>query len=155
MSSDQASGAVSKSIVVERGVAHVFRVWTEQIAEWWPPGHSKSRDPNTRVFIEPRPGGRFYERTPEGDEHDWGHVEVYDPLHRLDLLWYMGSGPDRPSRVSVRFVTLSDEATRIEVTHRGPELLGELWGARKGVFAGAWEAVLEALAGYVAPRLAG
>lgn len=65
-------------IVVEFEVsctpAHAFRVWTHDGPSWWPPSHSVSTDPDLAVVFEPRPGGRIFERTPDGTEHDWGEV---------------------------------------------------------------------------------
>jgi hypothetical protein len=53
--------------------AHAFSVWAERTALWWPPGHSVSGAP-VHVGFEPRPGGRIFERTADGTEHDWGEV---------------------------------------------------------------------------------
>ena len=51
-----------------------FALWAEQTSRWWPHGHSVSGEPGLTVTFEPRPGGRIFERTPEGVEHDWGEV---------------------------------------------------------------------------------
>ncbi|MGF1473922.1 MAG: SRPBCC domain-containing protein [Rubrobacteraceae bacterium] len=148
MSGRREPEAVTKSIVVRRNAPHVFRLWTEQIDAWWPTGHSMSRDPDTRVVLECKPGGRFYERTPDGDEYYWGEVERWEPPHHLTLAWYMGSGQEKPSRVAMQFVPLADGATRVEVVHRGPELLGGLWESRQEIFSGSWERILSALSRY-------
>jgi hypothetical protein len=60
---------------------HAFAVWATRTSLWWPHGHSVSAEPGLAVTFEPRPGGRIYERTPGGEEHDWG--EVLAPLRRL------------------------------------------------------------------------
>jgi hypothetical protein len=44
--------------------------------------------------------------------------------------------------VEVQFVSLDENKTRIELEHRGPELIGELWWQRKHVFSTAWDNVL-------------
>jgi hypothetical protein len=49
---------------------HAFATWAERTSLWWPTGHSVSADPELTVTFEPRPGGRIFERTPAGDEHD-------------------------------------------------------------------------------------
>ena len=58
---------------VQAPVAHAFRVWTERCGLWWPSSHTVSRRPAAIVF-EPHPGGRIYERGPDGAEHEWGEV---------------------------------------------------------------------------------
>src|SRR3954469_20124287 len=42
---------------------HAFTVWAQRTSLWWPHGHSVSGDPGLTVTIEPRAGGRIYERT--------------------------------------------------------------------------------------------
>src|SRR3954468_8746141 len=58
---------------------HAFAVWAERTSLWWPHGHSVSVEPGLTVTFEPRPGGRIYERTPQGEEHDWGEVLAWEP----------------------------------------------------------------------------
>jgi uncharacterized protein YndB with AHSA1/START domain len=137
-----AENVVTKSIIVELDVAGAFRAWTEQIRAWWPVSHSSSGDPKTQVFIEGKVGGRFYERASNGVEYDWGAVDVWDPPYRLAFTWYLGSNQELPTRVEVQFVSLDENKTRIELEHRGPELIGELWWQRKHVFSTAWDNVL-------------
>jgi uncharacterized protein YndB with AHSA1/START domain len=142
MNDHDSENAVTKSIAVELDVAKAFRLWTEQIRVWWPVSHSLSGDPGTKVFIEGKVGGRFYERASDGVEYDWGEVDVWDPPDRLAFTWYLGSNRDRPTRVEVHFVAMDETRTRVEITHRGPELIGELWGQRKLAYSAAWDSVL-------------
>jgi uncharacterized protein YndB with AHSA1/START domain len=60
-----------------------FELWAERTSMWWPHGHSVSGEPGLTVAFEPRPGGRIYERTPAGEEHDWGEVLDWEPPRRL------------------------------------------------------------------------
>lgn len=142
--------AVSKSIVVEVDVAKAFRLWTEQIRVWWPVSHSRSGDPRTKVFIEGKVGGRFYECASDGVEYNWGAVDVWDPPDRLAFTWYLGSSWEHPTRVEVHFVAMAENKTRVEITHRGPELIGVLWGQRKHVFSAAWDSVLSKFEAFAA-----
>lgn len=142
--------SVKKFIIVNQGAEQTFRLWTEQIRAWWPAGHSLSGDPQTQVFIEGRVGGRFYERASDGAEYVWGTVEVWEPPARLAFTWYLGSSPSLPSRVEVHFIPLADNQTQLELEHRGPELIGELWWSRKTIFNGAWEKVLGKFESFVA-----
>ncbi|MEA2576075.1 MAG: hypothetical protein QOH93_3373 [Chloroflexia bacterium] len=136
--------AVKKTIVVRCGLEKAFRTWTERIDAWWPKGHSLSGDPGTTIFIENRVGGRIYERTPGGMEHDWGEVLAWEPPDHFAYHWYLGSGPKQPTRVDVNFIGHLGGSTRVEVTHCGPELIGELWTRNNSRYDSAWEAVLPA-----------
>ena len=147
MSQAERERVITKAITVERAVSDAFRVWTEQIHTWWPRSHSLSGDPGTRVMIEGRTGGRFYKRTSNGDEHVWGEVVAWDPPHFFAHTWVMGSGPALPSPVEVSFVPLDDGATRVEIAHRGPEFIGDLWWTVKSRFDVGWSAVLPGFAG--------
>ena len=133
---------VRKSITVSLAPAEAFRLWTELIHTWWPNTHSISGDPHTRVCIEGRVGGRFFERASNEEEFDWGVIEVWRPPRRLAFTWFLGSRPQLPTRVEVRFVPVNNSRTRVEVEHRGPELIGDLWRERVKLFEGGWEAVL-------------
>ena len=59
---------------VECPVEDAFDLWARRTSMWWPKGHSVSADPGLAVTFEPRVGGRIFERTPDGAEHDWGEV---------------------------------------------------------------------------------
>ncbi|NUM46413.1 MAG: SRPBCC domain-containing protein [Anaerolineales bacterium] len=133
---------VIKSILVHRELATAFRLWTEHIRSWWPAGHSLSGDPKTQVFLEGWVGGRFFERTSNGDELVWGHVTRWEPPYRLGHTWFLGSGQNLPSEVEVTFTPAGEGITRVEVSHRGPEHIGEVWWTIKARFHAGWEKVL-------------
>lgn len=135
---------VHKSVTVKRNMADAFRIWTEQIHLWWPAGHSRSGDPQTRIVIDGQVGGRFYEQASSGEEFDFGSVIVWEPPHRLEFTWFLGSSPEMPTRVHIQFTPLSTNETLVEVNHRGPELIGELWWQRVKIFNGSWEKILAA-----------
>ena len=113
---------------------HAFAVWTSGIATWWPPDHTVSGGPEL-VVMEPGVGGRLYERTPDGVEHDWGHVTAWDPPTRLVYLWHIGRDRSAATEVEVRFVATGADTTRVDIEHRGWEQLGqdaEMWRDRNG-----------------------
>ena len=69
-------------------------------------------------------GGRIYERTANGVEHEWGEVTVWQPPARLAYLWYLGRDRAHATEVEIRFLAQGAVATRIEIEHRGWERLG-------------------------------
>jgi len=102
---------------------HAFMTWTKRIATWWPADHTTSGEPNLQIVLEGRIGGRIFERTATGVEHDWGEVVAWDPPHRLIYTWHLNRDRADATEVEIRFVPDGD-ATRIEIEHRGWERLG-------------------------------
>lgn len=143
---------VVKTITIGRSVAFTFRIWTEQVQTWWPAGHSLSGDPQTQVFIEGGVGGRLYERTSDSTEYDWGEIIVWDPPHHLAHTWRLGSSGGPPSRVDVRFTPLDETCTQVQVEHRGPEFIGDLWFTNKLRYSAAWDRVLLAFSTLSQPK---
>jgi hypothetical protein len=103
-----------------------FAVWTGRIGLWWPSGHTVSGDPATRVVLEPGVGGRIFERTAAGVEHEWGEVTLWEPPRRLGYLWHLRRDRADATDVEISFVDDGDAGTRIDIEHRGWERLGAL-----------------------------
>jgi uncharacterized protein YndB with AHSA1/START domain len=104
--------------------AHAFDVWASRTSMWWPHGHSVSGDPGLSVTFEPRPGGRIYERTPAGEEHDWGEMLAWEPPRRLAYLWHLRQDRRDATRVEINFAA-EGAGTRVSIVHAGWERLGE------------------------------
>jgi uncharacterized protein YndB with AHSA1/START domain len=81
---------VRKSVRVGVPAARAFSVFVEQMETWWPPAHHIGDEPFQAIFVEPRTGGRWYERDAKGSECQWGHVLAWDPPHRVTLSWHLG-----------------------------------------------------------------
>ena len=130
------------SVDLECSVEHAFDVWTGRIGAWWPKGHSASGDPGTAVHLEPHVGGRIYERTPEGAEHDWGRIIRWEPPSRLGYEWHIGRDADAATDVDLTFVDLGDARTRLEIVHSGWEALGDEAVSWRQANTGGWESLL-------------
>jgi uncharacterized protein YndB with AHSA1/START domain len=98
---------------------HAFAIWTQRASMWWPPSHTTAKRKGTRLIFEPRPGGRVFERDPDGHEVDWGSVLEWQPPGRLVYLWHIFGDADDATEVEVRFVANGDGTTRVELEHRG------------------------------------
>jgi uncharacterized protein YndB with AHSA1/START domain len=121
------------SFDVECPVAHAFDVWTTRISSWWPRSHTVSAESDADVVLERRVGGRIYERTPTGVEHDWGEVTAFEPPRRLSYLWHIRRDRADATEVAISFTSLGDRITRVEIEHHGWERLGaeaETWRDR-------------------------
>jgi uncharacterized protein YndB with AHSA1/START domain len=88
MSQQTSEAVIKKSVVVRRPVEEAFELFTTDIATWWPvKTHSVAEENAETVILEPQEGGRFYERTRDGDEHLWGTVTVWEPPSKLAFTW--------------------------------------------------------------------
>lgn len=103
---------------------HAFDVWTAKTSRWWPRAHSVSADPELAVVIEPRTGGRIYERTSGGVEHDWGEVTTWEPPDAFAYLWHLAQDRSDATEVEVRF-NGEAEHTKVTIVHQGWERLGK------------------------------
>jgi uncharacterized protein YndB with AHSA1/START domain len=121
------------SFDVDCAVDHAFDVWTARISSWWPRSHTVSAEDDADVVLERHVGGRIYERTTAGDEHDWGEVTAFEPPRRLSYLWHIRSDRADATEVAIRFTAINDRTTRVEIEHRGWEVLGtraDVWRDR-------------------------
>ena len=111
---------------------HAFATWTQRIALWWPRSHTVSGEVDAQVVLEPRLGGRLYERARDGSEHDWGEVTAWEPPRLLAYVWHMRRPREDATDVEVRFVGQADGSTRVEIEHHGWERLadGSEWRQR-------------------------
>jgi hypothetical protein len=120
---------------------HAFTVWTSKIDSWWPADHTVSGDPAS-VVLERRVGGRIYETTKDGSEHDWGEIVAWEPPRRFAYLWHLRSRRDDATDVDIRFVELDTSTSRIDIVHSGWERLGteaQSWRDRNN---GGWATLL-------------
>ncbi|MES2209653.1 MAG: SRPBCC domain-containing protein [Chloroflexota bacterium] len=105
-------------------VARAFEIWTSRIGAWWPTDHTVTAEADLDVVLEGRPGGRIFERTRAGIEHDWGEVTIWEPPSRLGYLWHLRRDRADATDVEIRFVGLEGHRTLVEIEHRGWERLG-------------------------------
>ena len=69
----ETTGDPRRSVTVPVSPAEAFRIYTQCPAEWLPPEHTFISGPEA-VIMEPRAGGRFYERGADGAEVTRGTI---------------------------------------------------------------------------------
>ena len=117
---------VLRSVTVNASQERAFQVFTAEIASWWPTyRYSIGEDKVADVVMEPRAGGRIYERWHDGSERSWGEVLTWDPTDRLVLAWKPNELDVPPTEVEVTFRSEGSQ-TVVELEHRGWERLGAL-----------------------------
>ena len=115
--------SVWKTTLVQAPPAVAWRVFTERMGTWWPLAVYKIGKANAvDAVLEPRVGGRWYERGDDGSTCDWGRVLLWEPPSRLVLSWDVNADwqydPDLQTEIEVRFIAEGESATRVELEHR-------------------------------------
>jgi uncharacterized protein YndB with AHSA1/START domain len=145
MSIDPRLAAVRESVEVHCPIDGAFDLFTTRMVEWWPLdmasyGGSRAKE----IFLEPRVGGRFFERFVDGDELQVGTVIACDPPRRIVFTWRTVDW-EGETEVEVRFRRVG-ESTRVELEHRGFDRLGPVGADVAAKFRGGWPGVLKSFA---------
>jgi uncharacterized protein YndB with AHSA1/START domain len=131
---------VRKSVRVPASVDEAFRVFTQRPIEWLPPGHTFIRNPQS-VTMEPRAGGRFYERGADGTEITRGTIMEWAPPGRLVVTWRIGPGwqpvfdDEQASRIEVEFAAAGPDVTEVALTYTQLYRHGEIAEAIRSAIA--------------------
>ena len=120
---------VRRSVTVAAPQERAFAVFTAGFSSWWPlASHHIGAADAAEAVIEPRTGGRWYERGVDGVECVWGQVLVWEPERRVVLVWQLNAqfkfDPTLHTEVDVRFTAIDDGTTRVDLEHRGLEAYG-------------------------------
>lgn len=131
--------SVHKTVTVAAPLALAFEVFTARIEAWWPMAtHHIGQAECAAVVIEPRTGGRWFERGVDGSECQWGEVLLWDAPNRLVLAWRLNTRwayePTLHTEVDVRFTALDSGTTRVDLEHRHLEAFGDQALAMQQVF---------------------
>lgn len=160
MSETNDPNSVRKIISVRAPVATAWRVFTTRMGTWWPLAHYKiGKAAAVDAIVEPKQGGRWYEKGDDGSTCNWGSVLVWEPPSRLVLSWDITADwqydPELKTEIEVRFVP-DGTGTRVELEHRKLDRYGARreemrrifdtqgdWGKQLAAFAAAAEAVAD------------
>jgi len=145
--------SVRKVVSVQAPPAVAWRVFTEKMGTWWPLAHYKIGKANAvDAVIEPRIGGRWYERGDDGSTCDWGRVLSWEPHSRLVLSWDISADwqpdPALKTEIEVRFIPEGKDGTRVELEHRHLDRYGARRDEMRRIFdtEGDWGRLLEMFA---------
>jgi uncharacterized protein YndB with AHSA1/START domain len=143
--------AVRRSVTVNATPERAFEVFTAGFSTWWPlESHHIGKTVAAEGILEPRAGGRWFERDAEGNECDWGVVTEYEPPSRILLAWHLtpefayDPDPEKATEVEVTFTPTGD-GTLVELEHRGFEKFGETGASMRDAVSspGGWGDLLQ------------
>ena len=131
--------SVRKSMNVQASRAIAWRVFTEKMSSWWPLDNYKiGKAKAVEAIVEPRVGGRWYERGEDGSTCDWGRVLVWEPPSRLVLTWDISADwqpdPNLKTEIEIRFIAEDEQSTRVELEHRHLDRFGARRDQMRRVF---------------------
>ncbi|HUL66115.1 MAG TPA: SRPBCC family protein [Burkholderiaceae bacterium] len=142
---------VRRTIRVQAPAVRAFDVFTAGMFRWWPATHSinPTKAPIAEIVMEPRTGGRWYERGADGSECDWGRVLAWEPPLRILLAWQIDAAwkfdPSLVTEVEIRFEAQGPLATEVRLEHRKLDALGETAPGMRAIIdsASGWSGLLE------------
>jgi uncharacterized protein YndB with AHSA1/START domain len=127
---------IRKSVWVARPLDVSFKLFCEDISEWWPGGFGGK---DSRLFLERQLGGRLYERRSDGSEYEIGRLTSYQPPAIVAFSWRAPSW-DVTTQVEIRFTPEAD-GTRVELEHSGWDQNASTRDAHKNYDSG-WGTIL-------------
>jgi uncharacterized protein YndB with AHSA1/START domain len=147
------ANSLRKVVTVKASQDVAWRVFTEKMGTWWPLAtHKIGKAKAVDAVIEPRVGGRWYERAHDGSTCDWGRVLSWEPPSRLVLTWDINADwqhdPNLKTEVEVRFIAEGKDATCVELEHRHLARYGARRDEMRGIFdsEGGWSGLLASFA---------
>ena len=147
---------IKKTISLQANARQAFKVFVEQINNWWPKIYTWSGEVLQHLMINPVQHGLITEEGPNGFRCDWGTVTQINET-TIVFLWQIGPhrepvpDPAKASEVSVSFSDESPSSCELELVHRNFEKHGkgsdqyrEAMDSEQG-----WDVILDALKNFI------
>jgi hypothetical protein len=138
---------VVKTVTVGCTPEEAFHYFTADFGMWWPAAThsvvayaSAFKDKPVSVVLEPRVGGRIFERTRDGEEHVWGRVLAWQPPARFVFSFHPGRDDTEAQTVEVTF-SAAPEGARVVLTHSDWEKLSANAHQARDSYNQGWEGV--------------
>jgi uncharacterized protein YndB with AHSA1/START domain len=142
---------IRKTVSVAVPPERVFALFTGRMGAWWPKGMTVGASPAVEIVIEPHAGGRWFERSEDKVETNWGRVMAWDPPHRVLLAWQLDAtftyDPNFETELELTFKAEAG-GTRVEMEHRHLERFGESAARMAESLGGGWPGIIDGFAAY-------
>ncbi len=106
---------IVKTVTVPLDPDRAFRLFTEEIADWWPRDTAAGTD-SPSIHVPETVGEEVIETRPDGSTTRWGTVTEHHPGRAFGMTWHPGRPEEEASYVRVTFDTVAD-GTQITVIH--------------------------------------
>ncbi|CAN5524061.1 SRPBCC family protein [soil metagenome] len=147
---------IIQSVTIAVPQARAFDIFTGQMGRWWRKGRTVGAQPHVDIVLEPRPGGRWFERDAAGVETDWGKVIGWDPHDRILLAWQLDAAfkydASFETEVEVKFDSIGD-STRITLEHRQLDRFGPSAQRVAEQLGGGWPTVVAEYAAFAEEKV--
>jgi uncharacterized protein YndB with AHSA1/START domain len=144
---------IRREVTVKAAPDRAFAMFATRMGDWWTKGKTPAKSPHQSVVIEPRAGGRWYERDETGGEYDWGVVLDYAPPVRLLLGWKLNAkfefDPEFLTEVEISFEAQPGGLTRVHLEHRNLERFAEAAEKVRASLDGGWPGFLKIFADFI------
>jgi uncharacterized protein YndB with AHSA1/START domain len=143
---------IRKSVTVRVPPARAFDLFTRQMHAWSPTAtHTIAASPAVEIVVEPRVGGRWFERSADRVETEWGKVLAWEPPNRVLLAWQINAAfkydPDLITELEISFAA-EGAGTRVDVEHRDLERLGVDDPRVSEMLRNGWPGIIDRFAAY-------
>lgn len=142
---------VVSTVSVKARPGRAFELFANHMVQWWNTCNFGDNPP-VAIVIEPRAGGRWYERDAEGRESEWGTVLSYEPPHRLLLGWGFDADfkydPNLLTEVELSFTANAAGGTDVRLEHRNLERFGADAAKVASRVGGGWQALMNSFAAH-------
>ena len=139
------------SVTVSAPPERAFALFTGRMGGWWQPGKTIGAKPHVEIVVEPRAGGRWFERDADGNETDWGKVLAWEPPGRALLGWQLNASfafdPELVTEVEITFVPVGT-GTRVTLTHSRLERFGDAADRVAAQLSGGWPTLVQMFADF-------
>ena len=144
--------SIVQTVRVKAPPSRAFALFTQEMGRWWKAGIGKQIF--TDVVMEPYVGGRWFERSADGVETDWGRVLAWEPPARLLLAWQLNAKFEFDAHfvteVEVVFAAVDGGTTMVTLEHRNLEFFGESADTIAGKLRSGWLGMLDRYVQHVA-----
>ena len=142
---------IIRTIRVNPAPARAFELFAAHMGDWWP-GATVGKKQHVAVVIEPRKGGRWYERDADGTETQWGCVLAWEPPGRLLLNWQLNGSfaydPDLVTELELTFALAEGGGTLVTLEHRNLERFGANAASHAERLRNGWPSKIDGFAKY-------
>lgn len=142
---------IIRTVEVRPAPARAFELFAAHMGDWWP-GATVGKKPHAVIVIEPRSGGRWYERDADGVETQWGKVLAWEPPGRLLLNWQLNGtftyDPDLVTELELTFAPTESGGTLVTLEHRNLERFGASAAGHAERLRNGWPSKVDGFAKY-------